>query len=154
MRNFLRLAVFSWVLLLCAACEEDKSYVDPGLEVTPNNIAGVWKVAQWSGETLAEGCYVYIEFTRRDRTFTIYQNLDSFTARRITGAFHIDTDAELGAIIRGQYDYGNGDWRHRYIVRDLMQDRMTWIAVDDQEDVTVYERCDAIPDYVLQEVGE
>lgn len=49
----------------------------------------------------------------------MYQNLDSFGARKLTGRFAIETDEELGAIIYGNYDYSAGDWQHRYIVTDF-----------------------------------
>ncbi len=49
------------------------------------------------------------------------------------------------------YDYENGDWSHRYIIRDLYSDRMTWIATDDAGNVSVYVRCDGIPQEILDQ---
>ena len=115
---------------------------EPQLEVTANNIAGEWQLSSWKGAPLAEGSYVYIAFDRRERTFCIYQNLDSFSTRELTGAFYIETDPELGAVIRGSYDYDRGDWAHRYIVTSLTANEMLWVAKDDAEDVSVYVRAE------------
>lgn len=135
-------------LMLCAlalvGCESnDEEYVEPQLEVTPNNIAGEWKLESLNnGTAVAEGCYLYMELVRRDRSFTIYENLDSFQTARQTGYFVIETDPELGAIIRGNYDFGGGDWNHRYIVQSLTATRMTWVAMDDPQDVSIYVRAE------------
>ena len=154
MKNFLK----STLLLLFAAtaftgCEKDKSYEDPGLEVSLYNISGTWQLASWNnGTELAEGSYVYLELSYRDgNTFTIYQNLDSFGPRRITGAYNLYTDDSLGSVIRGVYDYENGDWTSRYIIRNLYADRMTWIATDDAGNVSQYVRCEGIPQEILDQ---
>lgn len=94
--------IFTLMLLSLAVvmggCEKDNTYEDPGLDVSLYNIAGVWKLATWNGGTeLAEGSYVYVELSYRDgNTFTIYQNLDSFGPRRITGSYSLYTDDALG----------------------------------------------------------
>jgi hypothetical protein len=127
-------------IVTMTACNDKDIYQEPTLEVTPNNIAGSWRLESWSGGELAEGAFVYIDFVRADRTYTLYQNIDSHQTRTITGRYYIETDAELGAIIRGNYDYVNGDWAHRYIVTDLTADRMVWTAKDNLNDVSVYVR--------------
>ena len=124
------------------ACSDEDPYQDPAMDVTPNNIAGTWRLASWSGGELAEGSYVFIDFVRADRTYTLYQNIDSPQLRILTGSYYIETDAELGAVIRGSYDYGNGEWTHRYIVSDLTADRMVWTAKNDANDVSVYVRAE------------
>ena len=130
---------------MLTACNNDDEYQEPTLDVTPNNIAGSWRLESWSAGELAEGSYVYIDFVRADRTYTLYQNIDSHQLRTITGRYYIDTDTEFGAVIRGSYDYGNGDWAHRYIITDLTANRMVWTAKDNSEDVSVYVRA-AIPE--------
>lgn len=154
MKHFFKIATAAVAaMLLTVGCDKKEGPAgEPLLDVTANNISGTWKLTEWSGGEMAGGSYVYIEFTRRDQTFTIYENLDSFSARRITGRYNILTDEELGAVIWGQYDYTNNDWAHRYIVRGLTATKMTWIAKDDPEDVSVYERCDAVPDDILAEL--
>ena len=144
MKRFLRFAALLSALALLGACDDDM-YVTP-LEVTNNNIAGTWQLAEWNGAPLAEGSFVYIEFIRKDAKYVMYQNLDSFGTRKLTGRFVIDNDAELGAVIRGSYDYGAGDWAHRYIVTDFTETSMVWTAKDDRSDVQVFVRCDGIPD--------
>ena len=140
MKRFLRFAALLSALALLGACD-DNMYVTP-LEVTNNNIAGTWQLAEWNGAPLAEGSFVYIEFIRKDAKYVMYQNLDSFGTRKLTGRFVIDNDAELGAVIRGSYDYGAGDWAHRYIVTDFTETSMVWTAKDDRSDVQVFVRCD------------
>ena len=129
------------------SCSDDEEYVEPILDVTPNNIAGEWCLESWNDAPLAEGSYVYISFERADRTYTLYQNVDSAPARTLTGRYYITTDMELGAVIRGDYDFGVGEWTHRYVVKDLTAKSMTWIAKDNPDDVSVYVRCE-IPEQV------
>ena len=151
MKNLLKISLLLLLAVGLTACDDDKSYDDPGLEVSLYNISGTWKLASWNnGESLADGSYVYLELSYRDgNEFTIYQNLDSFGPRRITGTYNLSTDDSLGSIIRGMYDYENGDWNHRYIIRNLFSDRMTWIATDDAQNVSVYVRCEGVPQEIL-----
>lgn len=151
MKNLLKISLLMLFAFGLTACDDDKSYDDPGLEVSLYNLSGTWKLDSWNnGEALAEGSYVYIELSYRDgNEFTIYQNLDSFGPRRITGTYNLSTDDSLGSIIRGMYDYENGDWNHRYIIRNLFSDRMTWIATDDAQNVSVYVRCAGVPQEIL-----
>ena len=132
---------------MLTACNNDDEYQEPTLDVTPNNIAGSWRLESWSAGELAEGSYVYISFERADRTYTLYQNVDSAPARTLTGRYYITTDMEFGAVIRGDYDFGGGEWAHRYVVKDLTAKSMTWIAKDNPDDVSVYVRCE-IPEQV------
>lgn len=131
---------------LLVACSEEKPYVEPQLEVTPNNVAGEWMIQSWNnGQSLGEGCYVYLHLVRNDRTFTLYQNIDSFQHVVRTGRYVIEVDPEIGAVIRGNYDFEGGDWNHRYIITSLTANEMVWVAKDDPTDVSVYVRAE-IPD--------
>lgn len=146
MKRIFRLIVLAMVMTAVAvSCSDKDEYVEPTLDVTPNNIAGCWSLDSWSGGELSEDSYVYIDFVRADKTYTLYQNIDSQYTRTITGHYFIYTDDEQGAIIRGNYDYGNGDWAHRYIVTNLTEDRMVWTALDNPADVSVYVRA-TLPD--------
>ena len=148
MKNLFKLSLFALmsVALFVACSKDDNEYQEPQLDVTPNNIAGCWMLESYdNGQTLADGSYVYIDFVRADRSYTLYQNVDSALSRAITGSYYIDTDAEYGAIIRGQYDFGVGDWSHRYIVSSLTASKMVWVAKDDASDVSVYVRA-TLPD--------
>lgn len=156
MKNLLKFTLLLMFAVTFAGCEKDKSYEDPGLEVSLYNISGTWQLETWNnGAALAEGSYVYLEISYRDgNRFTIYQNLDSFGPRRITGSYNLYTDESLGSVIRGMYDYENGDWTSRYVIRGLYTDRMTWIATDNAENVSLYRRCDAIPQEILDQFKE
>lgn len=147
MRNLLKGAFYMMLAIVLISCSDDEEYVEPILDVTPNNIAGEWCLESWNDAPLAEGSYVYISFERADRTYTLYQNVDSAPARTLTGRYYITTDMELGAVIRGDYDFGVGEWAHRYVVKDLTAKSMTWIAKDNPDDVSVYVRCE-IPEQV------
>ena len=123
------------------ACDDDPVVpTEPQLEVTANNIAGEWQLSSWKGAPLAEGSYVYLAFDRRERTYTLYQNLDSFSTRVLTGGFYIETDERWGAVIRGNYDYDRGDWTHRYTVISLTANEMIWASLDNVVDQSVYVR--------------
>lgn len=117
------------------------------LEVNANNISGQWELTEWNGEAFQSGTYVYLDIVRNDRTFTIYQNLDSFmdVPHVVTGSYYLETDPELGAVIRGNYDHDSGDWSHRYIIKDLTATGMTWVAKDDESFVQKFVRIESIP---------
>ena len=130
-------------LASCVEKEEPIVYLD----VNAHTISGSWQLVEWSGVSLNETTYMYVDFVRNDRTYTIYQNLDSFNnvPHVATGSFYIETDLELGAVIRGNYDHDSGDWAHRYIVKNLTEKEMTWIAKDDETYVQKFVRVDSIP---------
>ena len=130
-------------LISCAEKEEPIVYLD----VNAHTISGSWKLVEWNGAALKESTYMYVNFVRNNRTFTIYQNLDSFTnvPHVVTGSYFIEYDPELGAILRGNYDHDSGDWAHRYIVKDLTADQMYWVAKDDPSFIQKFIRVDSIP---------
>ena len=140
------LAAFAMVAVSCGKNETPEP-VEEQLEVNANNISGKWELVKWNESALAEGTYVYLDLVRNDKTYTIYQNLDSFSdiPHVATGSYFIDTDVELGAVIRGTYDYDSGDWAHRYIVKSLTATRMVWVAKDDQTYIQEFERIESIP---------
>lgn len=143
------LAALSAVTLLAVSCDVIITEPDPEpqLEVNANNISGQWELIHWNEAGLAEGTYVYLDIVRNDRTYTMYQNLDSFSnvPHVVTGSYYIETDPELGAIIRGSYDHDGGDWAHRYVVKSLTADEMIWLAKDDNTFLQVFHRVDSIP---------
>ena len=112
----------------CSCVEKEEPIVY--LDVNAHTISGSWQLVEWSGVSLNETTYMYVDFVRNDRTYTIYQNLDSFAIvpHVVTGSFYIETDLELGAVIRGNYDHDSGDWAIRYIVKNLTETEMTWSA--------------------------
>ena len=132
---------------MISCVEKETPIAEPQLDVNAHNISGSWKLVEWNGSALNESTYMYVNFVRNDKTFTIYQNLDSFNnvPHVATGTFYIETDMELGAIIRGMYDYDSGDWSHRYIVKSLTASEMIWIAKDDDTYIQKFAKVDSIP---------
>ena len=142
------LILISIIVLSAVSCEKHTLPEEPQqLEVNAHNISGQWTLVEWNGMHMAEGTYVYLDIVRNDKTYTMYQNMDSFTnvPHVVTGSYTIYTDPELGAIIRGSYDHDNGEWAHRYIVKSLTANEMVWIAKDDATYVQTYVRADTIP---------
>ena len=131
------------------SCElvEDGGIQEPLLEVNANNISGQWQLKQWNENTLNDDTYVYIDIVRNDRTYTMYQNIDSFkdVPHKVTGSYYIEVDPAIGAVIRGNYDHDSGDWAHRYIITDLSRTKMVWTAKDDPAFVQIWNRVDSIP---------
>lgn len=153
MKNLFKLMFLSAFLLCFTACSDEEDTTEKSLAVTPANLNGVWQLATWNnGEALPEGTYCYVVFNRREQTFEMYQKFDSMYARYITGSFKIENDPYLGYVISGEYDYGNGEWNHEYIVTDLLSSgSMVWTAADDAGDVSKYVRCDEVPDEIVEE---
>ena len=129
------------------SCEKEQHDIQPEpLEVNTNNISGKWELVEWNGAPMAEGTYVYMDI-ERGKTYTMYQNMDSFTnvPHVITGSYVLSADVELGAIIRGNYDHDCGEWAHRYIIKSLTSNTMEWVATDDASFTQTYIRVDSIP---------
>lgn len=137
----------AFAVMSLISCTEKPEVTVEYLDVNANNISGKWELVEWNGAPLTEGTYVYLDIVRNDRTYTMYQNLDSFTnvPHKVTGSYYVEYDPELGAILRGNYDHDSGDWAHRYIVKDLTSDQMYWIAKDDDGFVQKFRRIDTIP---------
>ena len=140
------LAALSFFAVSCDRNDMTEPQVEY-LDVNANNISGKWELVEWNGNALTAGTYVFMEIVRNDRTFKIYQNLDSFSdvPHVVSGSYYIETDPEFGAIIRGVYDHDSGDWAHRYIIKDLTASEMTWVAKDDPDYIQKYVRVETIP---------
>ena len=134
-------------LLLMLSCTNKETPAVEYLDVTANNLAGNWEQVEWRGSELVESSYFYMKIVRKDQKFTFYQNTDSMAdmPHVITGRFNIEIDPELGAIILGEYDYVGEYWSHRYIVKELTADTMTWIAVDDPTETKKFVRIASVP---------
>lgn len=137
------------VLLSAVACE-NKMPVEPPveyLEVNVSNISGTWELVEWNGAELQSGTYVFLNIIRKDWTYQMWQNVDSFqdVPHMVTGRFYLDVDPAVGAVIRGDYDHDSGDWAHRYIIKDLTKDSMIWVAKDNADYVQKFVRVESIP---------
>ena len=141
------LSIITMAAVSCGKIIQTEPEDAPQLEVNANNISGQWELVEWNGSYLSEGTYVYLDIVRNDKTYTMYQNMDSFTnvPHVLTGSYHLSTDVELGAIIRGMYDYDSGDWAHRYIVKSLTAEEMVWVAKDDKTYIQKFKKVDSIP---------
>ena len=148
MKKILTLISVIALAFAASSCEKVDDNPQPQqLEVNANNISGQWQLVEWNGDNLAEGTYVYLDIVRNDKTYTMYQNMDSFTnvPHIITGSYYLYTDVELGAIIRGSYDHDSGEWSHRYNIISLTANEMFWVATDDLTFSQKFVRVDAIP---------
>ena len=149
MNKIIKILALAFMAVASMACNKIDDPQDNGpepLEVNTNNISRKWELVEWNGAPMAEGTYVYMDI-ERGKTYTMYQNLDSFSdiPHVITGSYNLATDPELGAIIRGSYDHDNGDWAHRYIIRDLYDNEMLWVAKDDPSFTQKFRRVSTIP---------
>lgn len=117
------------------------------LEVNANNISGKWELVEWNGASFKAGTYIFLDIVRNDRTYTMYQNVDSFNdlPHVVTGSYYIENDPAAGAVIRGNYDHDSGDWAHRYIITELTASEMTWTAKDNVSFVQKFQRVETIP---------
>lgn len=149
MKKIVNLAVALVAMVVMGGCSKPDESGIHFLDVTPNNIKGVWRMVSYdNGVKLAEGSYYYIVFDRADRTFVSYDNLSSMGVYKNSGRYDIITDG--AAIIYGMFDFGRGDWKHRYYVRNLTTDSMQWVAVDDETISQVYERAE-LPEWIMTE---
>ncbi|MBE6197791.1 MAG: lipocalin family protein [Alistipes sp.] len=147
MKKILKFALVIVAAVAAAACSKPDNNGLVFLDVTPNNIQGVWRMESYdNGVKLPEGSYYYIVFDRAERTFVTYDNLASMGVYKSSGRYDIVTDG--AAVIRGIYDFGRGDWEHSYFVRNLTSDTMVWVATDDESIVQVYERA-ALPEELV-----
>ena len=138
------------LVLVLASCTRDEETAPQQLEVTPNNISGIWTLSEVNGEQLPDGLYCYIEFVRRDRIYTMYQKFDSMYPRRLTGSYEITKDEYKGYILSGKYDYGTGNWNNSYIVTELYEGSMLLTADAQSVDVCKYVRCNEVPDEIVE----
>ena len=144
--KLLTLALLAFAALSCDKNDLSEP-VEELLEVNANNLSGKWQLFEWDGNFLAEGTYVYLDIVRNGQTYTMYQNMDSFSnvPHVIIGKYTLTTDPELGTIIRGSYDHDNGEWAHRYMIQSLTADEMFWVATDDLSFSQKFVRVDNIP---------
>ena len=147
MKNIRSIISVLLIAISATACVKEKVVTSEYLDVNVNNISGSWELVEWNGSPLQSGTYVFMNLVRKDRTYTLWQNLDSFqdVPHEVTGRFFLETDPEYGAIIRGDYDHDSGDWAHRYIIMELTKDSMTWVAKDDASYVQKYKRIESVP---------
>lgn len=152
--------MFSMTFALTACSDDDEITMPEYLPVTYANIAGTWQLKEWHSEELGEGRYCYLVINRKanddgNRTLEMYMNLDSDKSHRITSVYELSDDDEVmdedptNAIISGIYDHSAGFWNNSYLVNQVDANRMVWTVIDDAEDVSVYVRCESVPEDIL-----
>jgi hypothetical protein len=109
---------------------------------------------EWNGAPLQAGSYCYITFNRKNKTYKMYDKFDSMYPSLKTGSFEIEKEKNLGYIISGDYDFGNGEWANSYIITDLLPTSMIWTIKDISSDVQKFERCDKVPEEIENEVRD
>ena len=143
------------MLFSFAACSDDDEEVLTTLEVTPANLDGTWKLVEWNGAPLQEGNYFYITFSRRDKTFKLYEKIQTGYAELKTGEFNVVKDKRYGFVLSGKYDFGKGPWNDSYIVTDLLPTgSMIWTSVANPADVQKFEKCIKVPGQIEEEAGK
>ena len=135
---------------LFAACEKPIDTTAPSLKVTPYNLDGTWRLAEWNGAPLADSTYVYLVLDRKS-TFEMYQNTGSMYPMLYTGAYKVEEDWRVGDVISGVYDYELGEW-NEYVITGLYKESMTWTAKDDATDVQKFVRVSEVPDEIVEAV--
>lgn len=149
MKKLFKLLLASLVLFTAVACESDEDTTGPKyLEVTYANIAGTWKLTSWNDVEQTENPYMYLVLDRKEHKFDMYQNLDSGKSRHITGTYTLVMEDDR-MIIKGMYDHASGFWNHDYFISELGLEQMTWTITDNENDISVYTRCETIPEDVI-----
>ncbi|WP_303207648.1 lipocalin family protein [Bacteroides oleiciplenus] len=155
MKNIVTYLMLVTAFLLSACSEEEMMSEPEYLPVNYANIAGTWKLSEWNGQEMGEERYCYLVIGRKadedtgKRTLDIYMNMDSDKSRHLTSTYELEEDEDLGTIISGMYDHSAGFWNNSYLISELEYSRMVWTVSDDFEDVSVYVRCDEVPEDIL-----
>jgi hypothetical protein len=89
---------------------------DEKVAATYYNIDGCWELSQLNGQPLQEDTYLYIEFSRSDHRYQMWDNLNSMYGTTTTGTFAISEEEDGTYTLSGTYDYGVGDWNSCYMV--------------------------------------
>lgn len=150
MKTILRFIALATALCTFGACDDDHSYTDDTpKKIVHSQIAGTWCLTAWNGADVTEGLYFYLTLDSKEKRFEIYQNFDSAKARHLTGTYTLTYDEKDGNTIDGIYDHASGAWSHAYRIGDFTQESMSWTVEDDASDVSVYTRCDGVPEDIL-----
>ena len=155
MKTLFRIMALFLMLFSFAACSDDDEATTISLAVTPANLDGTWELVEWNGAPLQEGSYCYITFSRKDKTYKMYDKFNSMYANLKTGKFNIENDVKYGFVLTGNYDFGNGNWNNSYVVTNLLSDgTMTWTVKNNPSDTQKFKKCIKVPGEIEDEVGE
>ena len=142
--TYLMLALVSLVTM--SSCEKPAPLPDEEtVAVTYSALDGCWALSLLQGKPIAEHTYLYIEFFRTKRRYSMWDNMDSMYGTETTGTFAI-SDEEGTYILSGTYDYGVGVWNNKYQVKLMSENRMVWYSMGQNHEVMEFERIDQIPE--------
>ena len=155
MKHISKLTILLLALPLVSCTKETN---DAALEETVINyasVAGTWQLTEWCGEMIGDGRYCYLVIERAadeetgNRTLTIYQNIDSSKSRCITSSYTLSEDEKGLVHMDGSYDFSGGIWNGSYLISSLTSEQMILLLDADRSDISVYVRCDAVPDGIV-----
>ena len=134
--------------LLAAGCEKPAPLPnEKSMAVTYATLDGSWQLTMWQGTELAEDTYLYIEFDRSSRHYTMWDNIDSMYATDTTGTFTITEEEDGTYTLSGIYDYGVGDWSNDYrVVLTHEGEHMQWRALSANQTMD-FVRVEAMPEF-------
>ena len=135
--------------LFAAGCEKPAPLpTEEKIAVTYAALDGCWQMTMWQGAPIAEETYLYIEFDRKERRYTMWDNIDSMYATDTTGTFTITEEEDGTYTLSGTYDFGVGDWSSDYRVElDDEGESMKWISRSGSHQVMNFVRIAEIPEF-------
>lgn len=142
---YLILALVSLVAM--SSCEKPAPLPqDESLAVTYSALDGCWQLSDLQGTPISEDTYLYIEFDRTERRYTMWDNMNSMYGTETTGTFVISEQEDGTYTLSGTYDYGVGVWNNKYKVELTSEDRMLWHSLGKELEVMEFNRIDQIPE--------
>lgn len=152
--SLLKIILFLTAAVLVSCSKEDGPEI-PAPEINYAGISGTWQLVQWRGEQMDGNRYCYMVIERKpdeetgNRRITVYENLGSSVSHTTTSSYSLAEDEYGNVYINGSYDYSGGLWNCSYLISDLTASQMTWTVDGDDSDVSVYVRCESVPDDIL-----
>lgn len=138
MKKIIYIVLAALGLSLFASCGGSSSGDD-----TPavyEQLAGDWHLTTWNGET-PQDFDAYVSFGA-DRSFAIYQKIESVNYQKFTGSYRV-----VGDVLSGVYS-DNVAWGSQYAISlDAAASKLTMTSKTAVEEVSVYTRA-TIPDLV------
>ena len=141
MKTLFRIMTLFLTLFCFAGCDDDGGTGHIG-RYNPRSTRDL-KLVEWNRCPLQEGAVIAtLHLSRKDKTYKMYDKFSKCYSNLKTGSLEIEKEKDLGYIISGNYDFGNGEWANSYIVTNLLATSMIWTIKDTPSDVQKFERCD------------
>ncbi len=149
-----KIAIILAVLFAAIGCQKAET-PDVKIKVSFNDIAGSWMLQSYDdGNTLAEGAFQYLNIVRKTREFQEYVKLESQYPVKKVGKIDLSQDEEDNNIVSGLYTNQLSEgWSHKYIITEISETMMKWMAQDDPTVVLVYVKAE-IPADILDRFPE